>query len=141
MKEGIPMVAGRELDALVAEKVMGFKLWRSPVQSRFGKPDCWVNTKRRGSPSITIEGFQPSREMGYMMWVVERLEKAGWWLKLTRCHYYTPDGEGDGWAVEFRLIESYRPRVEVGYGATPCLAICLAALQAVGVGGGSEERA
>lgn len=118
------MKAGRALDWLVTEKVLGWKPWVSGVQPRGStKPDCWA-TKSRRSPSYRIADWQPSRDIAAAWAIVEKMRK-------THCVQVDTVGfEGE----EFRCLIGWGddPSTGVGEAATAPHAICLAALEAIG---------
>lgn len=107
-------MAGRELDALVAEKVMGIAV------NRFGEviqPGMGVGMPRRYSTDIASA------------WgVVEKMQADGWFFKVEDGALHTC------WYADFIISEPGRPpkgprRTQAD---TAPLAICLAALKAVG---------
>jgi hypothetical protein len=116
--------AGRELDTLVAEKVMGWTKWRSPVVPRgSAEPDCWL-TNDRTSPTFKIAHWSPSTDIACAWQVVERMRDRGFALEL---HYefgcsiqWVADFSNDGWSSTGEQL-----------GDTAPLAICRAALAAV----------
>lgn len=59
----------KELNAMVATRVMGYTLWVSPT-SPDGKPDCWV-TNDHQDPTITIDGWNPAEVLD-QAWLVAR---------------------------------------------------------------------
>lgn len=110
------MKAGRELDALVAEKVMGWDLvptrhlvrlryFRQPgTDSRAARERCYLP--------------RYSEDIAAAWGVVEKL--SGYERKLEEC--------SEGWCFTFEAGEEFW-----GQADTAPLAICLAALKAVGV--------
>ena len=119
------MMAGRELDALVAERVMG---WKRPT--REFQP--WDKTGEGMVLCTPHELPRFSEDIAAAWQVVERLHSEGWMLRLWLTDY--------GWHASF-LHSSIREDddsrlVEVSAGAqndTAPLAICLVALMAVGM--------
>lgn len=121
------MEAGRELDALIAEKVMG---WTNVAERRntFTRPGALIPSDWRGWSGDTPNGEREqlippySTDIAAAWQVVERFSAkwidivyrpdAGWWV--------TIDGRGHGNAGG--AIEKTLP-----------LAICLAALKALGI--------
>lgn len=119
------MQAGRELDALVAEKVMG---WIGPI--------VWIEDEMGCDPYMFPPGVIVSERDNDRMvpvystgiaaaWmVVDRMEERGWMARISR--------EMGSWNCRF-----VRPEDTAGYvfdeDATAPLAICLAALRAVGM--------
>lgn len=73
-EEVLAMQAGPAMDALVAEKVMGWTLWRSPCARQCDQPDCW-KTGKRVSPTIRIAGWNPSREVQQDYEVLQHVRK------------------------------------------------------------------
>ena len=121
------MVAGRETDALVAEKVMG---WRWAVD------ECEAPSLNDGrcerEPNIFILHFTPSRAISSAWKVVEKLNADGWRWGMVQVddawvvNLYNADAEDDCSECGRR---NSSPQAEA---STLPLAICLAALAAVG---------
>lgn len=109
------MTPGRELDALVAEKVMG---WKERVDF-----DCIVEDTDvliRYEPfSMEVREFHPSTDISAAWEVVEKIVSKGFSIQL--------DFEGDDYA--FWINSGTRKLYE--YGKTAPEAICRAALLAV----------
>lgn len=156
------MEAGRELDALVAEKVMGWRrmtegevhpgarfdiVYPAAAKAGFDRTrlsDWWFDAVRRDENGdavsthpveeivdygYTIPAFSPSTDIAAAWEVVKKLDPK-WWPEVGRMHN---DG---GWYCEICL--GGNAPVEVGppirhVAKTAPLAICLAALKAVGV--------
>ena len=120
------MNAGRELDALVAEKVMGY--YKATPESIGRGVRCW---NKEGDCATTE--FSPSTDIAAAWEVVEKLTKNlhevkdGEWV-LDRLGYL--DGQYRCW---FAMNVSDDVRWDIFAEAdTAPLAICLAALKAVG---------
>lgn len=136
------MIAGRELDALVAEKVMGWRredkaMMHGIIQTVF------VDTKTDHARSITcgcVEDFHPSKDISAAWLVVEKMAQDG--DEHPTCIQKGLPAFGDH-ATPFEVYKNY-----AGYPGWTCyfhdyevcahadtapLAICLAALKAVGV--------
>jgi hypothetical protein len=118
------MKAGRELDALIAEKVMGWKGINShaahlEVGQFYNRQDGVVIVEHRNR----LRMFEPSTSIADAWLVAEKLnEKWGNWALIFRgtwAVYEYPNDYGE-----------YPPDAEAD---TAPLAICLAALKAVGV--------
>jgi len=121
------MVAGRELDALVAEKVMGWSVNRSER----GWETLGVRPKRligrRGMCRLPGDAWSPSEDISAAWEVVEK-------LGAVRIEKFS-----DGWYAQFGERERDRNfRLTAGIADMAPLAICLAALAAVGATDGGE---
>ena len=142
IRPGLPlsMNAGRELDALVAEKVMGFH-WVDEWQGQPGpylvSPHGYLAGWRRDDGGITahLDGVTPdvvlpnySTDIAAAWEVVENLADRGWKVDVQNRYYPC-------WAVHVHFpVPDYRNVFETSellVGAVP-FAICLAALKAVG---------
>jgi hypothetical protein len=119
------MDAGRELDALVAEKVMGWK-------PHFRNTAFYVKAEDEGKVMdhhcMLISEWHPSTDIAAAWRVVEHMIDHnpfghGWWEMA-----YRPHDTNRGATVNFVGDPRY-----VEYASTVPLAICLAALKAVGV--------
>jgi hypothetical protein len=124
--------AGRELDALVAEKVFGRDVawWAKPTREPYfkGISGDWVTqtTVPHYSTDIVaaIEIFSALRKRGWVYLTIQSLPEAA----------VAPEWDDDymvvAWWAEF---SRYRSPVEVHSDdcETPALAVCLAALKAV----------
>ncbi len=123
------MQAGRELDALVAEKVMGWERCSSPMQSRDDPRLLGWDT---GNPNIYGTQILPcfSTDIKGVWYVVEKLRDSGDWCCITIESDYAYL-----WAVKMtpHLSKDHRPTVIVEDEDLP-VAICRAALMAVGEG-------
>lgn len=124
------LVAGVELDALVAEKVFG---WR---RATYG----WIDPDR--GPYIEPAPFSTSIASAWL--VVEKMRERGFGLILNetpgqyRAAFWRYDGK-DGWSID-AWVRSPSPTVTV-WAETAPLAICLAALKAVsGPSSGSRDE-
>lgn len=116
------MQAGRELDALIAERVMGWCAWRSPLVPRgVTQPDCW-QTGERNRPAVRMSGWSPSTNIADAWKVFDVL---GGHVTI-----HTING---GWAC--RINDWMRTHC---WAETPALAICRSALAAVAI---KEETA
>ena len=129
MRWVLQMKAGHELDALVAEKVMGwhiqqlssysFAAWFDSDNSQTGwteEPDDYDSLR------YFIGVWHPSTNIEAAWEVVERVKD--WRITLSGGEY-----EGDGWSVGVtNNTDTY-----YGLADTAPLAICLAALKACGV--------
>lgn len=138
------MTAGRELDALVAEKVMGWKRWTC-ADFQFQKAVLYHSNPQylvtwRRDDSLPLCEDQPSvprysTDIAAAWTVVEKMHEEGFGVEIG--HACTP---GYGWyatfvanAAQYEHSEDYEPateRMAVRAPATP-LAICLAALKAL----------
>lgn len=129
--------AGRELDALIAEKVMGLehREWKP-----YYAPEGWFPREQRGAVGVDgvpmPEGYEPdlpcySTDIAAAWQVVERLLSLGFWPDLISSHR----SDGQNWRCE---IDRYTPPdAETdpfpvsAISASAPHAICLAALAAV----------
>lgn len=125
------MPAGRKLDALVAEQVMGCKVWRNPV----GSPYCRCDGPAHGHYLVEQLGVEVKsystdlaaafevaekialfRNCRYLHETRERVRKGS---KRTLSDWY--------WEVE-QVLYPLDNNVVIGRGKTAALAICRAAL-------------
>lgn len=113
--------AGGELDAFVAEKVMGWK------HGSFGRYKVW-NLPSGGQ--LTDFGLpEYSTDIAKAWQTVEKLEKQGFLFRITRLGLTTPPGLE--WQAEFRCLHPIQGgHVFIGDALTAPLAICRAALLA-----------
>lgn len=116
-------LAGRALDALVAEKVMGWNL-ADRRRLRWGEgPDCWITGD---DEAPTRQWFAPSIDIASAWKVVEKLDAFGGGGVLYL--YLSRDAE-DGWAARFYAWgASESCQAEWSKADTAPLAICRAAL-------------
>lgn len=123
------MQAGREMDALVAEKVMGWKRCTSPMQNRDDPRLLGWDT---GNPKIYGNEILPafSTDIIGVWYVVEKLRDSGDWCCIAIRSDYSYM-----WRIEMtpHLSTDHQPTVVVE-DEDLCLAICRAALMAVGEG-------
>lgn len=108
----VPREAGRELDALVAEKVMGWTL-DDEIDELSGRFWCTPDG------FVWADNFEPSTDIAAAWTVAENLIAAKWYFCIERADI-PGDAKWNAWIGRFNV-----------YAATPALAICLAALQAV----------
>jgi hypothetical protein len=106
------MKAGPELDALVAEKVMGWEIWRHP----YGQIEIITE-----DDTCEIEYFKPSTDMKTAWEVVEKFFRVDIETGFGANEHCVTIRNEDGWTKSY------------AYAKTVQLAICLAALKAVGV--------
>jgi hypothetical protein len=129
----LSMDAGRELDMLVAEKVMGCQ-WRrfgnlGEVLSPPNSLHSWADTHRgERRPTFMLPAYSTDIAAAW-----EVVEAAGPFVKLT--HGIALDGQTQGWLWECLLYrkDEVSPRQAFAHGVTAPLAICRAALAAVEV--------
>jgi len=110
--------AGRELDALVAEKVMGW-LVRGY--------ESWDTE----NGNVWREDFQPSIDIKAALDVVSELSKQEWNSVLTGPRHLKGTDFSPGWSVSLGIVDSWENSKSTG--ETLPLAICRAAFKAVGV--------
>ena len=108
---------GRELDALIAEKIFGWSL----DPNRASDDICWLMPP--GGWHVAKSVPQYSTDIAAAMEVVEKLSEYGWHFSLTRT--------ADGSVVAFFHKDWFRRNEKLI--ETAPHAICLAALKAVGV--------
>jgi len=115
------MKAGRELDALVAEKVMGWKKvkWLGDYDWR----------DKDGEQPYTVRAWNPSTDIVAAWQVVEKMEEIGYSIL---AHNVIPNSDAVVWRVKFSQSETITE-------FTAPLAICLAALRAVGAIAAEDE--
>jgi hypothetical protein len=136
--DGQPCVAGRELDALVAERVMQWKRVRSDRDEGDDRRDvAWMLHYKmgvlRGEPYTyganalydrTFRKWSPSTDIAAAMEVIEKMRELGWLTDcITNDVYGMPD---TSWSASFRMSGGYEVEAQA---ATLPEAICRAALQ------------
>ena len=132
--------AGPRLNALVAEKVMG---WHKAEQDgtwrwRDDSDDCWPNclASEIGTAGYKIEdakSWSPSTDIKATFEVANRVEEDGWFLRLVGPKCLDRAGKlVDGHDALFLDFRSERLPAQA-IAETEALAICRAALKAVGV--------
>jgi hypothetical protein len=131
------MPAGREMDALIAEKVFGLEVYRSKrdwIQTGMPHMAEWseaVGYPAYWHPPFELATYVPEYSTNLIAaWeVVGELKNYDYWLNLTFEMTYFPseDKTRMAWQVNFRGRKC-------GFGCSdnPALAICRAALKAVG---------
>ena len=133
------MQTGRELDALVAERVMGLQLVKAP---KVWSDDDWLTsdtpteTEALGvvNPNWKPGDWTPpfstilpySTDIAAAWQVVEKMRADGWWYTLTNVQ------ERQEFAEFRRVAREGVHKFHYTRGETPQHAICLAALAAVG---------
>jgi hypothetical protein len=115
------MKPGRELDALVAEKVMG---WRK--EATLPEYFFWKDVEN-GELKYHIDDWKPSTNIKYAWEVVEKLHDSGFYFTIKS----PPRGKSDSYWV--CIDDFYGKKYYTAHGVTAPLTICLAALEAVGV--------
>lgn len=120
--------AGPELDALVAEKVMGWK-WniRNGVcyaeHDTFNAPDCWPAFSPSTDIAAAWEVMEKLVSMDFDVDVAMSSKVANDYSKRCYCHFQAGDDNAP-WKENFKLAQAWA--------LTAPLAICRAALKAVG---------
>jgi len=126
-----------ELDALVAEKVMGWHHYANFMEGDYegSYPDdypCFALTSD-GVCVWTGEGdtefWSPTKRWSDAGRVIERMRELGWLLKFLACEDYV-DYVEDEWSAYFKNPETFAS-VGATCATTPTLALILAALAAV----------
>jgi hypothetical protein len=115
-EEIMQMEAGRELDALVAKKVMGWKYGQAGVDW-----SGWVGVNPRPSKEANLGHFSPSTNISAAWEVVEKLKENQYSLP----QIYLTDSDND-WHVSVRVAGD-QGFIDIQSPTTP-LAICRAAL-------------
>ncbi len=105
----------RTLDALMATEVMG---WRYGLVT--ADADRW---EREGISFFSVHDWHPTENLNQAFMVVEKMTKSQWTLRLC-----SPEMV-DAWTAEFVPWAGYEGRKVSA--ATPALAICLAAEEAM----------
>jgi len=122
--EGVSeLKAGPELDAMIAEKVMGWEPLPIIHTDDFGPKSRAYRVPINGREKhgvITCQIAAYSTNIADAWQVVEKMREKGWHITLTDS---PPKGQ------EILFFQSENP---VRAAPAPCLAICLAALRAVG---------
>lgn len=114
------LAAGRELDALVAERVMGWRSIGSDGISTFGDPpNDPLDLSGTGDGHFHVPRY--STDISAAWEVVEKAKD--WRITIDGGEYH-----GDSWGVKIANNDGYF----YGFGDTAPLAICRAALAAVG---------
>lgn len=119
------MKPGRELDALVAKKVMGWTKHRRAAGEDVDYSFNWVPPEFRGDVAYWRPLPRYSEDIA-AAWVVVS--------KLPCAHLAVEWRDGRGWEAWFAIWDSVKQDADVyeGLGDTAPHAICLAALKAVG---------
>ena len=127
------MTPGCELDALVAEKVMRCKIRRSEYYGHEGETECGCEEfQKHGPDDYQEEGLMTpySTDISAVWSVVEKLRGEGWVFSLANA--------GGSWSAGFGRVGG---KTVLEFAETAPLAICEAALEAVGFKEGSLEEA
>lgn len=122
--------AGRELDALVAEKVMGWTLGKPHLLHGYlmhgsVEIECWEGSLK-DNVTQTKDSWHPSTDIRWAWEVVEKLKRYGFELG----YQFDESGELE-WDASFDMER--HSEAHCVYAPTAPLAICKAALKAVGV--------
>ena len=130
------MEAGRELDALVAEKVMGWHRVHDGLNERWADVNGYGAYVNRGDGTPPPGMFwSPSTDIAAAWQVVEHM-RLRWDHGNSTTDFWTiKDCGPSGWRVEIEFCPDHDAPIVI-YAETPPtapLAICLAALKAVGV--------
>lgn len=139
------MKVGRELDALVAEKVMGYERWTcadySHKQSVLFRPGTKMAHWTRVGNEIPLDPngghMMPhySADIGHAWMVVDRIREIVAYQKLTQAYSFQlcQTGRPGDWFCSFVINEGdFSTQASADDVATAPHAICLAALKAVG---------
>lgn len=113
------MEAGRALDALVAERVMG---WHAR-DAWYDADDNWMADLEDNFP-IDAEAFSPSTSIEAAWQVVEKMRGRGWTMTLNQ----EAEMQFEPWDCRFFGPNDRRA---IAHGNTAPLAICRAALKAM----------
>lgn len=151
------MKAGRSLDALVAEKVMGWPCWLERrgeyayvLFSRDGKPpwsssrkEAWPEIKSRCEPwshdkidmhkhIVVLDDFRPSTDMSAAWKVVEKMRAAN------ALYSISPSGDSE---EPWRVVVWVNGNKSYVYAETFPVCACRAALAAISIPTTPEQRA
>lgn len=125
----ITMEAGTELDALVASKVMGWRVFRpEQMDSSFDKNDCLLEPGgllryyERAPNRWELRLWSPSTDITTAWLLVEKLRLA-----------VQPQANGMWGAGQPRFVNEGETETDLAIRHTAPHAICIAALKAVGV--------
>ena len=119
------MEAGPEMDALVAEQVMGWH-WGEAEDG----VATWTHTDSGIAWAVAEPTFSPSTNIADAWQVVEKLIGLGYWISLSH------NGNQHAACWDFRLCDrATESKREIAIEATAPLAICRAALKAVEAAG------
>lgn len=111
------MLAGREMDALIAERVMGWRLKRQEPAA----DDVWYE---REGVTISIHEWKPSTEISDAWKVIEHRRSQDWWQEIR-----SAGGRTGNWIVCTDNAEDPEAsRLTIWESPTAPLAICRAAL-------------
>ncbi len=125
------MEAGRELDALVAEKVMGLTLLsHSVAPCPYCKEDMRFCGERSWCSQCQEWRYGPAKE--YSLEIADAWEVVEKLLGRFQFALNSPE-DGEDWFAEFGAWSAKTYRAHDATEGTVSLAICLAALKAVGV--------
>ncbi len=129
------MEAGQELDALIAEKVMGFKRWEGVPNAFHAKVVLPYQTAEPCEPPHYSTDIASSWQVAEKVWEALRITKYEQWALFD----LQIDANGMYWAT-FIIKSSSAPdhKVEVFENSAP-LAICGAALKALEVKDAIQE--
>lgn len=116
---------GRDLDAMVAEKVMG--MVDNRPSGRSGEMWGIMDWFAPGEPAWAPNFPTYSTSISAAWEVVEKMRGDGWYVRITD----TKSPLGHRWMVSFDTEEGLHP-LYTAYSETVPHAICLAALRAVG---------
>lgn len=126
--------AGRELDAEIAERFMGWRWWRSSITGRRclfpSEPPEWFTELATGNEPLVGDwdhiSLPPySTSIADAWHVVERLNALGWLVGLEQID----TAQGRQWRTSLDRISPYG--IEDEFATTAPLALCRAALRAV----------
>jgi hypothetical protein len=119
----LPEAVGRELDALVAEKVMGWVLTRRGGEGKYRDTMYWNGAQDKGSQ--VDWHWHPSTDIAAAMQVVEKMFSDGWAVELTR---NIDNGKPEAWEAGFYGGNERNGLYKTAYCDSLALAICRAAL-------------
>ncbi len=119
-------MTNEQLDALVAEKVMGWTFYRQRLHPNH---TFLTQTWRTEHGSIMPSMWTPTTEIAQAWEVVERMVKLGWNVRIMNYGIAPELPDCEPWRCDFIRVGALSIKAA---SALP-LAICLAALKAVGV--------
>jgi Phage ABA sandwich domain len=115
----------REIDRLIAEKVMGWKIYADSAGYKFWS----INEDDSSRIICSVTSFEPSTDIRDAWLVVEKLRET----KIFSLYDAWDGDDNKIFCAVFEYNDTYHVVDYKGYADTAPLAICLAALKAVGV--------
>jgi len=131
------MQPGRELDELVAEKILGWRFSKSTFEQY--EPSCWYD--KATSKRVWGRDFSPSTDIAAAWKVVEKLNDLGMDVEINQNAESTP-GDHERCHVYIREFDTINEKElhEDVWASTAPHAICLAALKVTAQSEAAVER-